>query len=267
MRRRKRGIPGKVPVLELQCRDLDLLECLGRLGPLGSDLLAAQFWHDAASDPARRRLRKLTDLRAVAVTLVGARSANLYCLTRTGLSLLVGARGELDGVRIHEPVRAARGVAHGQLVAAFRLYLSSLSAAGHGELLAWHGGRSEVAATLGLKAAHIAPDGIADVALGRGAGVVFAEADTGSEGLELRAKLGRYADFWHADPAVKSQLWIAASGGPARLATVAKWAAETGLSSRTRILPAAMLLERPALAPQPRLDRLGAGNGTERGVP
>lgn len=267
MKRRKRGIPSKAPVLELQSRDLDLLECLGRLGPLGSDLLAAQFWHDAASDPARRRLRKLTDLRAVAVTLVGARSANLYCLTRTGLSLLVGARGELDGVRIHEPVRAARGVAHGQLVAAFRLYLSSLSAAGHGELLAWHGGRSEVAATLGLKAAHIAPDGIAEVALGRGAGVVFAEADTGSEGLELRAKLGRYADFWLADPAAKSQLWIAASGGPARLATVAKWAAEAGLQSRTRILPAAMLWERPALAPPPRLDRLGAGNGTERGVP
>jgi hypothetical protein len=266
MDRKRRGIPGKRPVLELQPRDYDILECLGRLGHLGADLLAAHFWGDKESDPARRRLRKLTDLRAISVTLVGARSANLYSLSRVGSEYLVGARGELDGVHLHDPVRAAAGVAHGQLVASFRLYLAAMAEAGHGQLEQWSGGRGAEADELGLRAAHIAPDGIARVTLYSGArrssGFALVECDIGTEGTAMRSKLAAYMAYFGHGTAPNVQLWIACAGGPQRRATVLRWVWAAGLQARTRIYPAAVLLERPAVAPIPRLDRLGAGSGT-----
>ena len=52
--RRRRAIPGQVPVIELQARDLDIIECILRLGGhLSADLLALQFWGTCQSDPAR----------------------------------------------------------------------------------------------------------------------------------------------------------------------------------------------------------------------
>ncbi len=253
----RRGVPGKAPVVELQARDYEVLECLGRLGHLPSDLLAAHFWGSATSDPAIRRLRRLLDARLVAVTLVGSRSCNMFSLTGRGLDALVGQVGELEGVAVAEPIRAAASLRHRTLVNAMRLYLAALADAGHGTLLVWSGGRCAVAGDLGLAGQRIVPDGVAELQMQRTRGFAVCEADTGSEGVELKGKFAKYAAYFATSARVGVQLWVAASGGDKRIETVAHWAREAGIGQRTRLFREGELYVRPALAPVARLDRSG----------
>lgn len=254
-KRLRRGIPGKVPVIEIQDRDLNILECLGRLRHVPTDLLAAHFWGATNSDPAMRRLRRLLDAKLVKVTLVGSRSCNVFSLSARGYDVLSSCRGVLDGVRIAEPIRAAAGLRHATLVAAMRLYLSALSDAGHGELLRWSGGRSAVATELGLAACHLQPDGIGELQMRRSCGFAVCEADTGFEHAELQSKLRKYQAFFGLRTESAVQLWIAAEGGDGRIATVERWVKEAGLARWSRVFRSADLYQRPALPPAPRLDR------------
>ncbi len=261
--RRRRAIPSQVPVIELQARDLDVIECILRLGGhLSADLLALQFWGTRESDPARRRLRKLLDAKLLSATLVGSRLPNIYFVTRRGLDALAAERPNLEQLRLPEPVRTVAGLRHAELVSAARLYLSALADARHGQLLCWSGGRSQVANDLGLPAAHIAPDGIAELRMGSSEGIALVEADVGTETSALRAKLDRYGRYLVDRKGM--QLWIVAAGGPARQATVEQWCKEANVGRHTRLFAEADVLVRPAKAPVARLFKLWAASDPER---
>ena len=120
-----------------------------------------------------------------------------------------------------------------------------------------------MATDLGLTAARIAPDGIAELRLGRTDGIAFVEADAGTETAALRNKLERYAAFVGDRKGL--QLWLMAAGGPARLATVEAWCEAAGVAGFTRVFPAADLLVRPAMQPVARLHLLRAARSPERG--
>ncbi len=255
--RRRRAIAGKRPVLELQPRDLDIMECILRLGGhLNGDLLALQFWGSRDSDPARRRLRRLLDYKVLSATLAGSQQPNLYAVTKCGLDALLAVREGLTELQLAPPLRAATGIRHGQLVAAIRLYTAALADTGFGELIRWSGGRSAFAAELGLTAARIAPDGIAELRIGSTLGIAFIEADVGTESVALQAKLARYARY--LDGRKHTELWLVAAGGPARMANVEAWCKEADIGRRTRLFAEAMLFARPAVMPVSRLYRVWA---------
>lgn len=261
--RRRRGLPARAPVVELQARDLDVVECILRLGGhLSAELIALQFWGTRDSDPARRRLRKLLDARLLSATLVGSRLPNIYFATRRGFDALVAMRPDLGSLRLPEPVRTVAGLRHAELVSAARLYTSALVDARHGELIRWSGGRSQTANDLGLPAAHIAPDGIADLRLGATEGIAFIEADIGTETTVLRQKLDRYAHYLAERQ--RMELWIFAAGGSARRAAVEAWCKEANVGKWTRLYAESDVLARPAIRPVPRLSRLWSASGPER---
>ena len=266
-KRKGRSVRTEGLQLDITTRDLEVVECILRLGGhVSATLLLVHFWNSTKSDAGSRRLRRLYD-EAILTRYVTAFNAPIvYGVSKAGRELLA-MHTNVDGISAPERLVALVALRHTTLCQAARLWLAAMSDAEIGRLLQWSGGRSNVAVALGLPEAHLVPDGIAHLELTDGQGstsrevVAFIEADIGTETDSLRQKLMKWSAYLGEQPEGSAELWLFVAGADARRDRVATWCAP--VARWARFIPESTLLQRPALPP-PRTGHFGAASSLKR---
>lgn len=242
MTRPRRTVRGRKQSVVVTPRDLDLLELLGTCRYVSVPQVQRDLFGSA--DRTRHRLRQLYDAGLVNVTLLSSTQPNLVSLTRRGLAVLVEHRPAAGArIRLPGPLRLA-GIEHHLGVVDARLYSAALGRILGTPLTRWSNSAGDLVRELGLVELRLAPDGIAEFAVGEQFVRVGIEVDRGTEVLAVVAKkLAAYAVV--AERAVLDALWFVVTTGASRQAALRQLALEAGLAAWTRVLPLAHVLARP----------------------
>jgi hypothetical protein len=199
----------------------------------------------------RRRLRALYDLGYLNVALAGgASAANLYCLTRKGLALLLQRRADAAAsIRLPGLLRLA-GAPHHLAIADCRLYAAAWGALRRVPLLRWSNAGGQLGIELNL--VGLEPDGLAEFETPDGPIVIAVECDRGTEAVStvLRRKLEKYLPV--SVTGKVDALWLVITGGPKRHASILGVVTELGLYDWTRIIPHDHVTQRPVRDLPPR---------------
>ena len=161
----------------------------------------------------------------IALTAGGA-SANLYSLSRRGLTFLQAHRPEAADLRLPGALRLA-GVAHRLLVADARLFSAAWGRSCGAPLVRWGNAGSSLPTELGIT--RLAPDGIAEHATRAGSIYIAHECDRSTEAIAtvMRSKLERYVAV--ADAGRVDALWLIVIGGHERQASLRRLVNDLGL--------------------------------------
>ncbi len=230
-------------------RDWDALLLIGVCRYLTMTQVARELF--SSEDRCSRRLRALYDLGYLNIALTsGGASANLYALTRRGLSLLQQHRPEAVAVRLPGTPPRLAGVAHHLLVADCRLFAAAWGMSRSAPLTRWANAGGTLATELNI--VGLEPDGLAEFATRAGPIVVAAECDRSTEGVAvtMRRKMERYVAV--AESGRVDALWLVVTGGAERQASLWRLVRDLGLGDWTRIIPHAVITARPVMELPPR---------------